>query len=358
MTNEEWLNKVYYKESNFVGVSELHRILKARNVNISRDEISKWLKKQGTSRITHTDVAESKVYLPIYSDIPHSFQIDLTFFPRYTKQNNGFQVLFTAININTRYVFAFALKDKTMSSILEAIKAMEKKTVINAFTSDYGGEFYNNQFREYCQQHEITNYFIKEDSHKLGIINRFHRTLKEKLTKYFYANDTVKWIDVIATIVYNYNRTYNRGIGATPFDVENNPILEMIILNEKKAVTGIVKDAKPEFEVNDTALLKRKDMLFADKMLPKYYDKRYKVIAVSANSVQIKDSKNKVMTVKKSQVIVANDLIVDDLQRKNRRLASFMPIQEQIKHRRIPKSDVDTTNIVEGVRNRKKKTYE
>jgi hypothetical protein len=49
------------------------------------------------------DKIVKKEFLPIYSDAPYAFQIDLTFLPRYKKQNNNNSVLFTAININSRY---------------------------------------------------------------------------------------------------------------------------------------------------------------------------------------------------------------------------------------------------------------
>ena len=91
---------------------------------------------------------------------------------------------------------------------------MESKTIINSFTCDEGGEFNNKKFIKYCKDHHhITMYFIKDDSHKLGIINRFHRTLKEILTtKYFVSATTVKWCKVIDTHVDNYNnKSVNRG---------------------------------------------------------------------------------------------------------------------------------------------------
>ena len=67
----------------------------------------------------------------------------------------------------------------------------------------------------------MTLFFIKNHGHKLRIINRFHSTLKEKLTQYFTDNDTVKWIDAINDIIYNYNHSVNRDIGIEPYKVNN-----------------------------------------------------------------------------------------------------------------------------------------
>ena len=79
---------------------------------------------------------------------------------------------------------------------------MESKTVINNISCDYGKEFNNEKFKNYCEENEIILFFIKNDGHT------FHRTLKEKLTQYFVNNDTVKWVNVIDDIVYNYKSQY------------------------------------------------------------------------------------------------------------------------------------------------------
>ena len=36
---------------------------------------------------------KKKVFLPIYSESHYSFQIDLTFFPRYKKENKNYYVV-------------------------------------------------------------------------------------------------------------------------------------------------------------------------------------------------------------------------------------------------------------------------
>ena len=43
---------------------------------------------------------------------------------------------------------------------------------------------------KWFNENEITLFFVVGDSHKLGIINRFHRTLTEKILKYVIASGT------------------------------------------------------------------------------------------------------------------------------------------------------------------------
>ena len=58
---------------------------------------------------------------------------------------------------------------------------MEEKKIINSITCDEGSEFTNLQFRKFCRDKNIEIYLTKNDKYKLGIVNRFHRTLKDKL---------------------------------------------------------------------------------------------------------------------------------------------------------------------------------
>ena len=84
----------------------------------------------------------------------------------------------------------------------------------------------------------------------LKIMNRFHRTLKDKLSNYFLINDTVKWVDVIDKIIYNYNHTVNRGIGIEPAKVSD--YLEHEIILWKRDMTNILySKVNNKFNVGD-----------------------------------------------------------------------------------------------------------
>ena len=220
MNDTELLNKLYYVDHNYDSIQNLYLKSKKINPKIKKEFVKDWLSKQQTSQMTDVPVIKNE-YLPIYSETPYSFQIDLTFFPRYKKENKGNYVLFTAININSRFAYAYYSDNKNMNTIINFIKNIENKTIINTITSDKGTEFNNSEFKKFCSDNDIILYLVKDESHKkLSIINRFHRTLKDKLVKYFIGNNTLDWINVIDKIILNYNDTINRGIGYAPNQVK------------------------------------------------------------------------------------------------------------------------------------------
>ena len=285
MNDDELLNKSFYKDLVLSDVDELYKRAKQAHPKITMKIVKEWLSKQQSAQMNNKAVKKLE-FKPIYAEAPYSFQMDLTFFPRYTKKNDGYYILFTAININTRYGYAYALKDKDMTSIIKIIKEMEKKTEINVLEADLGSEFNNQLLKDFCEKNEITLDLFKADGHKLGIINRWHRTIKEKLVKYFDSFDTTRWVDIIDKIVYNYNHSVNRGIGYRPVDV--NDFIENKIRQNKKEEGESIRDIEPEYKIGQYVRTLNDKNQFEDKMKSKYSSEVYEITKVKNNIVYIK----------------------------------------------------------------------
>jgi len=341
------LDNLYYKQQNYDGVDGLYKKAKLIEKSITRASIKDWLDKQNTKQIT-TKKTDKKMFLPIYSETPYSFQIDLTFFPRYKKQNKNFYVLFTAINVNTRYAYAYYGKDKEMDTILDMLDKMRKETIINNITCDAGSEFKNFKFKGYCNEHNIEINFVKDDSHKLGIVNRFHRTLKEKITSHFIATDSLNWVDVIDKLIYNYNHTINTGIGIEPYKVDSYLEHEMILF--KREMTELINKMKSySFKVGDKVRILNKKVLFEDKMLPNYSTVVYTVLKVFPNACLLKHNET-VLRVKNDQLIINN--IID-----NQKELIEIPklLKESKAERKFKKEKLDEVVLDRPKRERKKK---
>jgi hypothetical protein len=132
----------------------------------------------------------------------------------------------------------------------------------------------------------------------MGIINRWHRTIKEKLTAYFDAFDTVKWIDIIDKIVNNYNNTVNRGIGYKPVDV--NDFIENKIRQDKKE-EGL-KVEYQEFKIGQFFRVLNEIGTYDDKQKSKYSEKIYEITKVRNNSVIFKDDKGNKYQARKNEI--------------------------------------------------------
>ncbi|RWR99845.1 HASI-like protein, partial [Leptotrombidium deliense] len=54
---------------------------------------------------------------------------------------------------------------------------------------------------------------------KCSVVERFNRTLQSKIFKYFTANGTRRYIDVLQDLVNAFNNTYHRTIKMKPIQV-------------------------------------------------------------------------------------------------------------------------------------------
>ena len=329
---DELLTNIYYKQKNYDGVNELYRKSKPFNKKLTKDDVKNWLQSQSTHQQTTQKKIKKREYLKIYSDSHYSYQIDLTFMPRYKKQNNNYYVIFTAININSRYAYAYYSKDKNEESIIEIFnKWLKNCLIIESVTMDEGTEFTNKKIKKWFEDNDIETFFTS-DSHKLGIINRFHRTLKDKILKYFIANDTTRWIDVIDEIIKNYNNTRNSGIyNFTPKEA-SKPMIQNYIINKKiEESQGIEKindeDKDEHFSIDDKVRIKIKSDIF-DKGKLKYGEYIYTITQVYKNSVDLENDKYKINKIKKS-----------DLKKVNGEVQNYKPNINKKNNEKIAKVD-------------------
>ena len=62
---------------------------------------------------------------------------------------------------------------------------------------------------------------------KASIIERFNRSLKTRMWRYFTKNQTLRYLDVLQDFVRSYNDTYHRSIGMAPSNSLSPPQLTL-----------------------------------------------------------------------------------------------------------------------------------
>ena len=85
--------------------------------------------------------------------------------------------------------------------------------------SDKGTEFLNSTFQSMLKRSGIKFYTSENEDLKASVVERFNRTLKTKMYRYFTYKNTRRYVDVLDDMLYSYNNTYHRSIGMTPAEV-------------------------------------------------------------------------------------------------------------------------------------------
>ena len=153
-------------------------------------------------------VSQYKINAP-----PRSFQIDIVVLPQYRKTNNGVKEFLMLIDILSRKMLAYPLKDGRIESVVEKYKSFIGS--IDSVNSVEGDDFFNNKtFKDLNDKHGIRIYTdVAKDDHltshgnKLGIIDRATRTIKNYIQKYMLVHDTTKWVEALPELVDLYNTT-------------------------------------------------------------------------------------------------------------------------------------------------------
>jgi hypothetical protein len=304
MTDTELLKKLYYDpKTGFVGSQALYKKAKEIDSNTKQKDVLAWLKTQVVGQI-HKEQNRTTPFLPIFSTTPNSFQIDLAFLPKYKKINNNFEVILTCININTRVAYAYKAKDKKTPTIIGMLNEFYKDAKPKIITSDNGSEFISAQAQKWFEDHNIERHLAEpEDHHKMGMIERFNRTLKERLSKYFTSKDSPVWYTVLDDVIENYNTTYHRSIDTRPVDV--TPKIERQLVAENKKITDAILGARTEVDLGTDVRIRVKKGKF-DKGVSVFSDKVYTVDSITnLGSYRVRDNDGK---------LVRNKIKFEDIQ--------------------------------------------
>ena len=84
--------------------------------------------------------------------------------------------------------------------------------------ADVSIEFYNAPFKRMLEKEGIRHFSTHGDA-KASMVERFHRTLKQRMYRYFTARNTRTYVDVLPQLLDGYNRSFHRSIGMAPCNV-------------------------------------------------------------------------------------------------------------------------------------------
>ena len=98
-------------------------------------------------------------------------------------------------------------------SIVNAFQIIFKKSdrKPNKVGVDQGSEFYNNVFKKWLKEHDISMFSTYNEG-KSVVAERFIRTLKNKIYKHMTGISKNVYFDVLDNIVDEYNNTYHKTI--------------------------------------------------------------------------------------------------------------------------------------------------
>ena len=149
------------------------------------------------------------------------------------------------------------LKTKTGTEVAQAFRKLFLNGHPSRLWTDKGTEFYHQQLKAVLTGNNVMLYST-ENEETSSVIERWNRTTKNIMWKYFTANNTQKYIDVLPSMVEKYNITYHRSIKLTPSDARNPTSYQHV----HNALYAKTRKATPKFHVGDKVCITRKKGTF------------------------------------------------------------------------------------------------
>ena len=204
------LQQIYYdpkRVGSYGGVAALRKVVSEKNVE-------QWLSEQDAYTLHKPVRRHFKRRCVVVGGPNQQWQADLVDMSRLKKSNDGTTFLLTVIDVFSKRAWCIPLKNKSAASLVAAFKQLLRERLPITLQTDKGSEFLNRSLQKLLKQ-----YGVHHEETKASIVERFNRTLKTRMWRYFTKNQSVRYLDVLQDFVRSYNKTYHRSIGMAPPEV-------------------------------------------------------------------------------------------------------------------------------------------
>ena len=207
----------------------------------------------------------------IVSGIDEIWAADLVDMQAFAEYNDGIKYLLCVIDLFSKYGWIVQLKDKSGKSVAVAFKRIfnEGRKPAKLWV-DKGKEFYNKDVKSLGVE-----LYSTENEEKSCVVERWNRTMKEKMFKYFSANSTRRYIDVLDEMVDRYNNTKHSSIKITPVAASNKKNESIVFMNLYG--NEPLEHPRPKFSVDDKVRITKKKKTFEHGYTPRWTEEIFTV---------------------------------------------------------------------------------
>lgn len=268
------LKEVYYDASNPASYGGVKRVAQA--TNIDQKKVAEWLSKEWTYAL----------HKPVKRNFPrrryvsrgrnHQWQCDLVEMQKYSRENQGYRYILTVIDVFSRFAYALPLKNKSgpeVASTLENLFAAAATETPKYLQCDQGLEFYNTNVKNVLDKYNIELFSVYSEK-KAALVERFNRTLKEKMYRAFTHRGNYRWYDILPQLVDSYNNSYHRGLKHIPAKVNDYNETD-IWLKQYADLSSGGGGKKAKYKIGDHVRITKYKTVFSKGYLQNWTDEEF-----------------------------------------------------------------------------------
>ena len=178
--------------------------------------------------------------------------------------NEGFKYLLLVIDTFSKYGWIVPLINKKAATTAEALKKImseegKLKRKPEKIWTDKGKEF-KGEFTKLLKTYDIELYHT-ENEEKSSIVERWIRTMKDKMWKHFTDSRTYTYMNVLPDLVEDYNNTVHSSIKMTPVEASKKKN-ELTVWRNLYPNRFKKSRLTPKFSVGDVVRINKKKKVF------------------------------------------------------------------------------------------------
>ena len=194
----------------------------------------------------------------------------------FSKFNRGVKYLLAVIDVFSKYGWLIPLKDKTGKSVASALKTIFEERKPEKMWVDKGKEFYNKDVKNLIELYSTEN-------EEKSSVERWIRTMKEKMWKYFTANSTNVYMNVLSDLVKEYNNKRHSSIQMTPVKASKKEN-ELTVWRNLYPEHLEIHDIKLKFSVGDKLRISKKKKTVEKGYTTRWTEEIFTIVEVKRTS--------------------------------------------------------------------------
>ena len=262
MKSNNAVELIYYdplRVGSFGGVRPL-----VRESGMGVQDVRNWLEAQKTYTLHRPPKRRFRRRKTLSTGIDDLWQADLVDLTSLSRHNDGMKFILVVIDVFSKWAFVRPLPNKSGATLRNAFSSIIDSRKPIYLQTDKGTEFLNGAFQALLAENNIKFYTSQNEDIKCAVVERFNRTLKSRMFRYFTYASSSRYIDVLQQLVTSYNNSYHSSIKTSPASVtvEDEPEIRKLLYPPKKL------PLKWRFKVEDKVRLSQARRPFQKGYLP------------------------------------------------------------------------------------------
>lgn len=280
------INDAYYdpsKSSSYYGVNKFYQALKTSKHRITKNKLLNWLESQDA----YTLHKQRRLRYPRrnynVTNIDDVWETDLIDLKSIKSYNDNYSYILVVIDCLSKFGWVELLYDKrclSVTSAFQRILSRSEDRVPVTLQSDKGKEFTGSEFQNLLKERNINFRVARSPDVKAAIAERFNRTIKERMWRYFTNFNTKRYIDVLQNLVASYNNTEHSSIRMSPSKVNiQNAYVARANLMHRYA--HYFKRQVPKYQLHDLVRVSTAKNVFSKTYEGTYTEEIFEIIRIS-----------------------------------------------------------------------------